>query len=116
MKKVKVLVSLGFGVVVIAISVGNVILNLQQKSDLSAFTLANLEAFGEAEFPGEEVAGGDQLIYNSLSQESNHYCNNVLYKRTRIVNCYTGGSYSCHQKSEYQLKNENGTWTDWIPQ
>lgn len=81
--------------------------NTEKQLDI---TIANIEALASG-----EDSGSGSGIYDILQDESNHYYNGELYKQSKVVNCYEGGSKACSSDKYYRLKNSDGTWGNWIP-
>lgn len=70
--------------------------------------LANVEALANE----EGIGSGN---YDVSEQYSDYYMNGVLYKQSKVVKCYEGGSYACMEGNYYRYKNDNGEWSAWTP-
>ncbi|GHT51479.1 hypothetical protein FACS189440_20560 [Bacteroidia bacterium] len=89
-----------------AVAAVNVNLNSQSEK-LSAMMLANVEALAQGE--------SNNQGWDEDKQESEHYMNGNLYKKSKIVNCYAGGPNSqCTSGCFYQVKNSDESWTSWL--
>jgi hypothetical protein len=111
-KKMKKKLLGGIAMLAIAgVSAANVVMN-SQNNELSSLEFANVEALAESR---ESVPGGNQPLYDEVTQETDYFNNKVLFKKSVITNCYEGGNNSCHSECAYKVKYEDGTWTDWIP-
>ncbi len=98
----------GIGVLAImTVTVFNLNFN-SNENVLSSLTLANVEALA-----GENDSG--HKGWSEDKAETTSYMNGREYKRNVIINCYEGGPQSsCTRSCKYQLKNDNGSWTDWM--
>jgi hypothetical protein len=98
----------GFAILAIA-AVAAFNLNFNNDENVpSPLTLANVEALAEENNSNPQGWSEDKA-------ETTSYMDGREYKRSVIINCYEGGPQSsCTRSCKYQLKNDNGTWTDWM--
>lgn len=97
-------------VIVIAMIAGINVYNAQKPEPMSDIAMANVEALAENE--GGELSPGPYDIMEDITE---HFFNEKLYKKSKIVRCYPGGSYACQEGKYYKFLMDSGVWSDWIP-
>lgn len=78
-----------------------------KKPVLSDIMLANVEALTDEE--------GGMGAYDKIEQVTDHFYNGNLYKQSKITECYPGGKNKCTRSAYYRTKQEDGSWSKWIP-
>ena len=80
----------------------------QTKEMMSDVMLENVEALAER----EESGTGNYDIDEQVTQ---HSYNGEVYKESKVINCYEGGSFDCTSGKYYRYKNDSGEWGEWTP-
>lgn len=80
----------------------------QQNVEMTDLAMDNIDAIAN----GESTETGP---YDIEEQITDHYYNGSLYRQSKVIKYYAGGSYACSSGNYYRYKQNNGLWSEWIP-